>query len=164
MTDNNKDFLLTLNKAISYLSYQPRSILEVKNYLKKKQSDHEIIKKTIDYLIEKQYLDDNSYAKLYIESKTIQKPKSVFALKFELKNKGIEHSITDSILDKYDDRELAMNAVKPKIRIWRGYEDSKLKKKMMNFLRYRGFSYEVCMSTLDDYLSFKQKTRGDDEN
>ncbi len=164
LPENNKEFLLTLNKVISYLSYQPRTILEVKNYLNKKQPDKEIVNKTLEYLIEKKYLDDNSYAKLYIESKAKRKSKSIFAFKFELQNKGIAHSITEPILDKYNDKDLAINAIKPKMRIWYGYEDSKLKKKLMNFLRYRGFSFDICMSTLDYYLSIKQKTRGDDEN
>ncbi len=165
MIKNNKEFINILNKAITYLSYQPRSILEVKKFLlKKKQFNKEMVKKTIEYLIDKEYLDDKSYAKLYIESKAKRKPKSIFALRFELYNKGIDHSITDLILDKYDDRELAKKAVEPKMRAWYGYTESKFKKKLMNFLQYRGFSYDICASTLDYYLSLKKTNRGNDED
>ncbi len=164
MIENNKEFLIILNKAMTYLSYQPRSILEVKNFLNKKEFNNKIINLTINYLIDKKYLDDKSYAKLYIESKAKRKPKSVFALRFELCNKGIDHTITDPILDKYDDRELAKKAVEPKMRTWNGYPEPKLKKKLMNFLQYRGFSYDICVSTLDYYLSLSNINRGNDEN
>jgi len=124
----------------------------------------EIIKKTIEYLIKKEYLNDETYAKFFIESKVKHKPRSVFAFRYELRCKGIDHSISDPILNQYDDGELAKKAVEFKMNTWYGYETSKFKKKLLNFLNYRGFSYDICVSTLDYYLSVNNLNRGDDEN
>ncbi len=65
-----------LNLAIRYLSYQPRTVHEIKIFLKKKEFSSEMILKVIEILKEKQYLNDQEFAKLFIESKVKFKAKS----------------------------------------------------------------------------------------
>jgi regulatory protein len=140
-----------LNLAIRYLSYQPRTIFEVKRYLKKKKFNNGMILKVIDFLIEKQYLDDKAFAKLFIESKVKYKAKSKFAFRYELKNKGIKSLIIDNILSDYNDFDLAVKSLERKVKLWHNLETEKFKKKTMNFLKYRGFNYDICMSVLNHF-------------
>ena len=140
------------NLAIRYLSFKPRTIYEMQKFIEKKGFNEEIVKKVIDALLEKNYLNDKNFAKLFIESKARNKPKSKFAFQYELKKKGISPSIIDDILEQYDDQDLAIKAVKPKIKIWKTLDDEKFKKKMMNYLRYRGFNYEIFISTLNHFI------------
>ncbi len=51
---------------------------------------------------------------------------------------------------------MAMKAVKPKIKIWQNLDGEKFKKKMMNFLQYRGFNYDVCMTTLNYFKNLQE--------
>ena len=150
-----------MNMALKYLSLRPRSIYEIRIFLKKKGAEDSISRKIIDSLVEKNYLNDHDFAQLWVESRAHHNPKSKFALGYELKNKGIDPSITDNILDQYDDQNLAMSAVKTRIKAWKNLDTENLKKKMMNFLRYRGFNYEVCLSVFRHFDELKKEKWGE---
>ncbi|MCD4718442.1 MAG: recombination regulator RecX [Desulfobacula sp.] len=155
MVNNIKSIKSPLNFAIKYLSYKPRTIHEMQKYIKKKGFSEDIIEKVIATLLEKNYLNDKDFARLFIESKVRNKPKSKFALQYELKKKGISPSIIDAILEQYNDQALALKAVTPKIKMWKNLDDEKFKKKMMNYLRYRGFNYDIFISTLNHFIESK---------
>lgn len=53
-------------QALNYLSYQPRSIKEVEQYLVKEEITEEMIAAIIADLISYGYLDDQNYAKLFV--------------------------------------------------------------------------------------------------
>ena len=152
MVNNHiKEIRHPFNLAIKYLSYQPRTVHEMQKYIEKKGFGEDIVKKVIETLLEKKYLNDKDFTKLFIESKVRNKPKSKFAFQYELKKKGVCPSIIETVLERYDDQDLAFTAVRPKIKMWKNLDDEKFKKKMMNYLRYRGFSYEIFLSTLNHF-------------
>ena len=141
-----------LNLALKYLSYQPRTVHEMQTYIKKKGFNQEVTIKIIDILKEKKYLNDRDFAILFIESRIKTKPKSKFAFTYELKKRGISAVIIDDILEPYDDQDLALKAVRSKIKTWQRLDSEKYKKKMMNFLQYRGFNFDICQSTIDHFI------------
>jgi len=147
-----KEIRHPFNLAIKYLSYQPRTVYEMKKYIEKKGFDRDIVKEVIETLLEKNYLNDKDFAKLFIESKVRNKPKSKFAFQYELKKKGISPWIIDAVLEQYDDQDLAFTAVKPKIKMWKNLDAETFKKKMLNYLRYRGFNYDIFISTLNHFI------------
>ncbi|WP_457554092.1 regulatory protein RecX [Desulfobacula sp.] len=151
MMNEKNSITLALNLATGYLSYQARTIYEMKKYLEKKSFGDSVIKKTIEFLRDKNYLNDKAFAELFVETKIKNKPKSKFALAYELKKKGIPLVEIDIVLHPYDDQDLAFKAVKPKIKAWQNLNDDKFKKKMMNFLQYRGFNYDICLSLLNHF-------------
>ena len=54
-----------------------------------------------------------------------------------------------------------MSAVKTRIKAWKNLDAENLKKKMMNFLRYRGFNYEVCLSVFRHFDELKKEKWGE---
>lgn len=151
--DLNKKLIKTsYNLALKYLAYQPRTILQMENYIKSKGYDDSVVKKVVEILLEKNYLNDEEYAKLYLETKTKYKPKAKFALRYELLQKGINPLLADNALDEYDDYDLAYKALELKMKIWRNIDAKKLKKKVLNFLKYKGFNYEVSLAAFDKLL------------
>jgi len=155
MLNDTKSIELPLNLAMKYLSYQPRTVYEMHRYIKKKGVSEDIIKKVIGFLLEKNYLNDMDFARLFVEGRVKNKPKSKFAFQYELKKKGINPSIIAVILEQYDDQDLALKSIRPKIRLWQNLDNEKLKKKMINYLRYRGFNYDICLSTLNHFMESK---------
>ncbi len=149
MSDDIQSIKKPLNLAMKYLSYQPRTVYEMKKYMERKGIEENDKGKIIKILLENNYLNDLDFAKLFIESRIKNKPKSKFAFRFELKKKGVTISIIDDILSQYSDQELAIKSVKSKLRLWRDFDHDQLKKKMINYLRYRGFTYDICLSTLN---------------
>ena len=162
MVNKNKTTAQALNKALNYLSYQARTIQEMQNYLKKKEFTKDIVEKTIDILLDQNYLNDKEFAKLFIETRIKTKAKSKFAFEYELRQKGIKPSDIEDLLKVYDDQSLALKAVGSKIKTWQNLTMDKFKKKMMNFLRYRGFNYDICLSTLNLFLESKLSKKEED--
>lgn len=133
-------------KALGYLSKSPKTIRQMKKYLTDKGYDADIIEQVIVQLSNFNYLDDKAFARQFIESRIRYKPKSVFALGFELRKKGIDPAFAKELLTAYKDEELALKAVENKKQAWNRLNESERRKKMMNYLRYRGFDYSVCQS------------------
>jgi len=87
MKNNKKSIEQPLMLAMKYLSYRPRSVHEIEEYIKKKGFDKNIVRETIEILLERNYLNDKAFTKLYIETMTRNRPKSKFAIEFALKKK-----------------------------------------------------------------------------
>ncbi|MBT3177429.1 MAG: regulatory protein RecX [Desulfobacula sp.] len=153
----SKTITSALNLAVAYLSYQPRTIQEMQKYLKNKGFSEDIEKKIIAILLDKNYLNDKEFARLFIETRIKTKPKSKFALQYELEKKGINSYQIETLLEVYDDQDLALKAAETKIKIWQNLDPGSFKKKMMNFLRYRGFNYDICISTMKFFLGPQMK-------
>jgi regulatory protein len=151
-----------LNLATNYLAYQPRTIYEMEKYLDKKGFTRDIIKNIVNILLDRNYLNDKEFARLFIKSRIKNKPKSRFALYYELKQKGVNSVDIDAILQPYNDQDLALKSVRPKIKAWQNLDNEKFKKKMANFLQYRGFNYDICQSTLNHFLESRESVEKDD--
>lgn len=154
---NKKEFEQGLNVAMRYLSYQPRTKHETVCELEKKHISDDIIRQVIHYLQNHNFINDWDFARLYIESKEKYKPRSKFAFRYMLKQKGIDSQIIDSVLESYDDEVLARKAIALKLKIWQNFDTDVFQKKAMNHLKYRGFSFDVCLSTINYFLE-AQKT------
>ena len=135
-----------LDLALKYLTHQPRSIHEIRGYLTKKGFDGDIVNHSIEILLEKKYLDDKIFTRSFIENRVNNKPKSKFALSYELNKKGVDPVVIADGIKEYDDHDLALKALEPKIRVWKHLDYEKLKKRTLNFLQYRGFSYDISIS------------------
>lgn len=132
---------------------------QMKKHLTSKGYNADIIEQVIAQLSDFNYLDDRSFAHQFIESRIRYKPKSVFALGFELRKKGIDPSLAQELLAEYNDEDLALKAVETKKQAWAQLNESECQKKMMNFLRYRGFDYSVYQSVWQAFQTkFKGKT------
>ncbi len=126
--------------------------MEINDYLSKKNFDPLVVDMVVQRLRDQNYLNDKTFAKNYLENRKRNKPKSLFAFRYELETKGIHPTIIDEALVGYDDLELAFLAVKPKIRLWQHLDGESLKKKLFGYLRYRGFSFSVIQSTWQNYF------------
>ena len=152
MTHHSPEIAKAYPLAIRFLAPRARSIHEMRNYLKKKGFHETVIDGMIQRLEAEKLLNDLEFAALFIEQRERFNPKSHYALTFELKNKGIDETIIQKLLEGIDEFESAWRAVQPKLRLWNTYDEEKFKKKIMNYLRNRGFSYSVCITTFEKAL------------
>ena len=118
----------------------------MKDYLSDKGYNANIIDQVIVQLSNFNYLDDRTFARQFIESRIRYKPKSIFALGFELRKKGIDPALAKELLAAYKDEDLALKAIENRKQAWARLDEPECRKKMMNYLRYRGFDYSVCQA------------------
>ena len=119
----------------------------------KKKISVQVIDETLQRLMEDKLVDDVAFARMFVESRERHKPRSRFALTCELRQKGIKEDIIDMSLENIDEEASAWNAVQPRLRTWQKLPPDKFKKKLFNYLQYRGFGYEVCLTTWNRAIS-----------
>ncbi|ACN14976.1 RecX [Desulforapulum autotrophicum HRM2] len=152
------DAVRAYNQAVRFLSPRARSTMETRNNLKKKGFDPKIIDETLAKLTQEGILNDTEFAALFVESRERFRPRSRFAIGYELRQKGVDKAIIESALADVDDEDAALRAVKSKLDRWRNLDDSDLKKKVMGLLRNRGFSHGVSISTYSIILNDRKNT------
>lgn len=136
------------DKVLNLLSYRPRSEWEIKEYLRRKDCPPEIIESLLNKLSVNGYVNDEQFARRWIESRRQLKSTSRRKIAMELKVKRIDNSIIDEVLtaDKSDTDELQI--IKDLItKKGQRYPD---RVKLMQYLARQGFSYEDIKRAIND--------------
>lgn len=101
----------------------------------------ENVKKVINRLEERGYIDDEKFAKFYIENRNLKKGISEKRLKLELKTKGIEDGIIENaFMESPRNEEEEIKKIIAKKR--RKYDD----KKLISYLLRQGFDYQLVQN------------------
>lgn len=142
-------------RAISYISFRPRSAKEIHEYLLKriKGDTEEYVRLAEDRLKELGYIDDEMYAKRFIESRNRSRPKGKKLIQRELLRKGISQDIIDSVGNiGPPDSELARMVAQKKYSVWKKLPILEQKKKLFGLLQRRGFGSSVIFRIIDEML------------
>lgn len=139
-----------LNKAFKFLSYRPRSEKEVIDYLRRKKFTETAISQTVEKLAKQNFINDEDFAKWWIEQRQNYKPKGKFAIKKELTEKGIKKEIVDKLFDSsYSEYETAKALFEKKKDKFAKLPKDEFFKKASAFLLRRGFGWETIKKVLD---------------
>lgn len=149
--EQESQFGKVYSTALEYSLVRPRSEREVKNYLYRKTRPSfdrlgnpkagvstDITDRVMARLIEKDYVNDQSFAKFWVDNRSIAKGSSRRKLVAELKLKGVSNQIIDSAIDgsgRSDSEEIKKIITKKRAR----YPDDR---KFTIYLFSLGFSYE----------------------
>ena len=137
------------SRALFYLKFRPRSRTEIKRYLKEKKFPPVAVSDAICRLKANGYVNDLDFARLWVENRCCFKPKGNYALKGELREKGIDEQIIKNVLMDFDETESAWAAVSPRLNRLKKLERNEFNKKIYSFLSYRGFGYSICKQICD---------------
>ncbi|SEO66570.1 regulatory protein [Amphibacillus marinus] len=88
-------------QSIRYLTYRMRSIQEVRDYLRSKDTIEGQIEQIINRLLKEKLLDDLAFAKAYVSSKSTTTLRGPLKLQHELKNKGVSEGNIRQALEQY---------------------------------------------------------------
>lgn len=131
------------NRAVRFLSYRPRSRAEVERYLRSKKIVEETVADVIARLEQANYLDDEVFARFWIENREQFRPRSQRALRYELRQKGVSNQIIARLLDELDDETAAWHAVEGRLSRWASLSRDELRQKVTGYLSRRGFDYST---------------------
>lgn len=126
-TQETKDYLYRKTRTISQKAQSPVGNLA--------EISHDIIER----LTVKGYLNDEKFAKYYVENRFVKKGISKKRLKLELMKKGVDRTIIDEVLSensRNDEEEIKKIILKKRAR----YDDEKL----VNYLVRQGFDFELA--------------------
>lgn len=154
------------DRAVSFLVRSPKTEFQVRRYLKdlafkKKGKWFEEISKedisgieefVIEKLLEYEYLNDEKYAQLFVESRIKYKPRGKNILYGELISKGVSKDIVEKILGEMLGDEYAILVSTYRKR----FKDQKISfedRKKIDFLRRKGFNWDLIEKFINDESS-----------
>jgi Uncharacterized protein conserved in bacteria len=151
-------------RALEYCLMRPHSAREVRDYLYRKTRTTKVrhrktgevkerpgVSQTVadrvfERLSDKGYIDDEKFARYWVENRNLKKGASKRKLQAELQAKGVERSVIERLLgesERTDQSELAKVIEKKR----RRYPDEQ---KFIQYLARQGFSYDDIKEALRD--------------
>lgn len=135
--------------AVRLLSYRQRSVHELRDRLRRKDIDSEVIDATIARLKELGYVDDAAFARSWAEMRLAASPRSARLLASELRLRGIAPSVAIEATAEVTDDEAAYRAAAGRMRSLRKLDYKPFRERLGRFLTSRGFSYGVARETIE---------------
>ena len=157
--ENESQFGKLYMRALEYSLMRPHSQYELSQYLYRKTRDtltktgsvkkgvsKELTERVFDRIIEKGYVNDEAFARYWIENRQLRKGISKRKLQAELASKGVNRSIVESLLtqtERSDEDEILKIIEKKASR----YDDEQ---KLIAYLARQGFSYDDIKQAIED--------------
>lgn len=135
------------NRALGLVARRQRSEWEVRDYLKRKDYEEPIIQEIVERLYRVNLLDDEAFARMWVENRRLLKASSRRRLTQELRQKHVADDIVQKVLDAdtTDERSVLRELVERKRRQSR-YQDTQ---KLMQYLVRQGFNYGDVKDVID---------------
>ncbi len=137
------------DQALRFLSYRARSVAEIRDYLAKKETPADVVDATVQRLLAAGYLDDQSFARLWIADRERFRPRAPAALRQELRSKGIPDEVITDALDSLDSESSAARAGAAYARRLSHLDQHTYRQKLGGHLLRRGFPHDVVWSVVD---------------
>lgn len=153
--------------ALRLLSHRARSVSEMRNRLRRKGHDEGRVEAVVQWLLERDYLDDRAFARQFVSERLRRRPRGPFALVQELRKRGVERSLAESVVENVMDEEgvdegaVARSAADGWLRRQSGSVRAALAagsssddgrsavRRLYGYLERKGFSREVVRTTVD---------------
>lgn len=137
-------------RAVNLISRRPRSVAEVEQNLQKKGFEAFVIEQTVVQLQDVGLLDDEAFARYWVEQREAFKPRSHLALRQELQQKGVNRAIIEAALRDVDQTAAAQRAAEKQARRYTHLTEDEFRNKLGGFLQRRGFHYEIIKQVIDE--------------
>ncbi len=142
-------FRRCLGAAAHYLSYRPRSEFEIRERLQRRGFDDDSIDAVIARLKEQGLVDDMAFAQFWQDNRASFSPRSRWLTKLEMRRKGVSDDIITQVVDAIDDTNSAYRAALSKARTLSLSDQQAFRRRLGEYLKRRGFSYEVIKDTVE---------------
>jgi regulatory protein len=137
------------------LTGAPRSRAELEKALAKKQVPADIAGRLLDRFTEVGLVDDEAFARAWVESRQRSKGLARRALAHELRRKGVEDDVAALALDDVDhdaEADAARQLVRRKLRSVRDVPEPGRTRRLMGMLARKGYSAGVSLDAIRDEL------------
>jgi regulatory protein len=142
---------------VRFLATRPKSVAEIARHLRSKRYDDDAVARALDRLRAQRYVDDEAFARYWVEQRERFKPRGDRALRTELVQKGVSRDVIDVVLgDRAPDAdvELAKRALSRPMTRWATLTAPERRRKIHTYLAARGFDYgtieEVIRASVPD--------------
>jgi regulatory protein len=151
------------DKAVSLISKRSRTREQVKAALEKLSIDSPVRDGILSELEDIGLIDDVRFTREYVRIKSEVRRQGPYRLRYDLKRLGVRKSIVDEVLDdSFDEHTQEVMARELAHRRAGGQPvDEKAARRIADFLRRKGFDYEVVNHVVYDLLHHKNLDKED---
>ena len=139
---------IAMKSALRLLAYTPRSEHELRDRLGKRGITVEACEATIGRLREVGLLNDEEYARSFVESRNRTSPRGRRLVAAELRSKGVDAKLADESAFTLSDADAAYRAGARRARSLLKLDHQKFRRRLGNFLMQRGFDFETSSQTV----------------
>ena len=150
-----------LESALRLLSYRPRSESEIRTRLRRAGVPEDVRNETIERLRGAGLIDDESFARDWVDGRQSRSPRGRRLLASELRAQGIERQILESAVAGVDDFESAYRAAERRAGSLKSLPKQQFRQRLSGFLLRRGFDYETVRKTV---ATLWEEQKGDFDN
>jgi regulatory protein len=147
------DIRKAYNLAISYLARRMRSEKEIKDYLEQKELEEPVINEVIHKLLAQKYVNDEEFGRAYARTQMNTTDKGPELIRMELKEKGIEKALIETVLEEYSfDLQLEKAEKLCAKYTQKNAKESKriIKQKLEQMLQRKGYPFDVIHLALNE--------------
>ena len=141
------DFTFVLEKVLKFLSFRPRSEFEIDEYMLRQNIGEETRKMVRQKLKQLKLIDDEAFAKWWLNQRSVFRPEGRRLVSFELRRKGVAKEIIEELMTESRPRTadvfLAEKLAKKRLARLKKLPEIETKKKIWAYLARKGFSFEV---------------------
>lgn len=156
MEETSEDIRFKFDKVLKFLSFRARSEFEINEYMLRKGWGEETRKKILNKLKTLQLLDDEDFARQWVESRTRGRPEGSALIKIELRRKGVDKEIIEKVLSgnrgSASEKILAEKYGRAKFERIKNAPLLEIKRKLYSALIMRGFNGETVREVIDKLL------------
>ncbi len=148
------EFQKTLDKLLKFATLRPRSEKEIIDWFKMKKVHESLYEELFNRLKRLELVDDEKFAKWWIEQRSNFRPKAKRILNQELRIKGIKQEIINEVLEdaEIDEEKTARELLQKKAYKWKSLPPREAWQKMSQYLVGKGFEWEIIKKTVDKML------------
>jgi regulatory protein len=154
------------DRVLNFLSYRQRSVAEVRRYLRQKEVEPTCGEAIIERLCRQGLLDDETFARWWVDNRSEFSPRGSFAIRQELRAKGVTDAVIGAVLATSgvgEEDALGVLARKRAVRL--ANEDGpSFRRKLTAFLVRRGFSFDQVLPLVETLWRETEQDAGASDN
>ncbi|VFQ42543.1 regulatory protein RecX [Desulfoluna butyratoxydans] len=148
--------------TLRLLGVRSRSRAELMRRLREKKFSKKAAELSLDRAEKAGFINDEAFAREWIDSRLRNQPKGRYLLKQELRLKGVDEALVDRLLEEgLDETAAALTLLRKKAWKWKKAEPPVFKQKAYTFLAGKGFTFDITREAVDRFLREKEEEEQD---
>lgn len=155
-----EDPAVVVEAAARFLEARPRSVAEVRRRLASAGYRADLVDGAVARMTDLGFLDDETFARAWVESRDRARPRSERAIREELRIKGVDRAIVDAVLEErrageqtVDDRAAERLLAKHDRSLGRVADPRLRRQRAFALLARNGFPPDVCSRVATAFLA-----------
>ena len=150
------EFFRARDYGLLLLSYRDRSEQEFRKRLLDRAYNRDVVEEVIDIFKGENLINDYLFAEKWVDHILGSRPMGAMRVRHELRAKFVDEQVVDDVvgrmLDIEKERGLAHAAADKKMRALKGYSIEKVRQRLLQHLRNRGFQFDIIHDVMKEYV------------